>query len=59
LQVLRHDAPDADHAQVAFVARFKVGGARAQRLTEHSRFVRVNGRWLYQDAVTPEVVPLP
>lgn len=57
LQVLRHDIQDADRAQVAFVARFKVGGDRAQRLTEHSRFVRVNGRWLYRDAVSPDVVP--
>ena len=59
LQVLRHDAPDPDHAQVAFVARFKVGGGRAQRLTEHSRFVRVNGRWLYQDAVSADAAPSP
>jgi uncharacterized protein YchJ len=36
-----------------------VGGDRAQRLNEHSRFVRVNGRWLYQDAVSPDVVPPP
>lgn len=39
---------DADHAEVAFVARSRVGG-RGQRLEERSRFVREDGRWLYVD----------
>lgn len=39
---------DADHAQVEFVARSKLGG-RAQRLREVSRFVREEGRWFYLD----------
>ena len=39
---------DARHADVEFVARFKIGG-RAQRLRESSRFVLENGRWLYLD----------
>jgi SEC-C motif domain protein len=39
---------DADHAEVAFVARSRVGG-RGQRLEERSRFVRDDGRWLYID----------
>ncbi len=50
LQVLRHDSIDADHAQVEFVARSKLGG-RAHRLRELSRFVRVDGRWFYLDAL--------
>ena len=36
----------ADHATVEFVARSKRAG-RAMRLHEISRFVRVEGRWLY------------
>lgn len=48
LTVVRHTRDDEDHAQVAFIARFKVGG-RAQRLHETSRFVRENGRWFYID----------
>ena len=39
---------DADHSEVAFVARSRVGG-RGQRLEERSRFVREDGRWLYVD----------
>ena len=50
LQVLSHEQTDADHAQVEFVARSKLGG-RAHRLRERSRFVREGGRWLYLDAV--------
>jgi len=51
LQVLRHDVLDEHTARVCFVARFRVAGARAQRLTENSRFVRIDGRWLYIDAM--------
>jgi SEC-C motif-containing protein len=40
---------DADHATVEFVARFRIGGGRAQRLHERSRFVREDGRWYYVD----------
>jgi SEC-C motif-containing protein len=40
---------DADHAAVEFIARFRVGGASAQRIHERSRFVREAGRWLYVD----------
>lgn len=39
---------DADHATVAFVARYKLNG-RAFKLQETSRFTRVDGRWLYVD----------
>ena len=32
-----------------FVARFRIGGGRVQRMSETSRFVREDGRWLYVD----------
>lgn len=48
LEVRRHEAIDADHATVEFVARSKLGG-RAHRLHERSRFERIDGRWLYVD----------
>ena len=40
---------DAAHATVEFVARFRIGGGRAQRLHERSRFVREDGHWYYVD----------
>jgi SEC-C motif domain protein len=49
LQIKRHTQVDADHAEVEFVARYKVGG-RAHRLHETSRFERDGqGRWRYVD----------
>ncbi|WP_184303537.1 YchJ family protein [Roseateles oligotrophus] len=48
LQVKTHVQQDAEHAWVEFVARSKWGG-RAQRLHEISRFVRLDGAWLYLD----------
>ena len=48
LEVKRHRAIDADHAEVEFVARSRAGG-RGQRLHETSRFVREGGRWFYVD----------
>lgn len=38
-----------DTATVEFVARYKVGGQPAVRLHEVSRFLRVDGCWLYVD----------
>jgi len=49
LDVKEHRLIDADHAEVEFVARFRTGGGRAQRLHERSRFVREGGRWYYVD----------
>ena len=49
LEVRSHRVQDADHAEVAFVARYRVAG-RAVRLQERSRFVREAGRWYYLDA---------
>jgi len=40
---------DGDRAEVEFIARFRSGGASAQRLHERSRFVREDGRWFYVD----------
>lgn len=48
LEVKRHRALDADHAEVEFVARSRVQG-RGQRLHERSRFVREDGWWFYVD----------
>ncbi|QNP50568.1 hypothetical protein H9K75_15985 [Diaphorobacter aerolatus] len=40
---------DDEHAEVEFVARYRIGG-RAVRLHERSRFVREDdGRWYYVD----------
>jgi SEC-C motif-containing protein len=48
LQIRMQRQLDAEHAEVEFVARYRIGG-RAQRLHELSRFVREDGRWLYVD----------
>lgn len=40
---------DDEHATVEFVARYRLGGGRAQRQHETSRFVRNDGRWYYLD----------
>jgi SEC-C motif domain protein len=48
LEVKRHRVVDADHTEVEFVARSRVGG-RGVRLHENSRFVREGGRWFYID----------
>ena len=51
LEVRSHrvlDVDHVDHAEVEFVARYRVAG-RAVRLHEKSRFVREAGRWYYVD----------
>jgi SEC-C motif domain protein len=49
LEVREHRRLDDTHAQVEFVARYRVAG-RAVRLHERSRFVRKpDGRWYYVD----------
>ena len=48
LDVRRHTVTDADHAEVEFVARYRMDG-RAVRVHERSRFVRSGGRWFYVD----------
>lgn len=49
LQVRRQQRVDEDHATVEFVARYRLGGGRAQRQHETSRFVQADGRWYYFD----------
>ncbi len=48
LQVREHREQDSTHAQVEFVARYRLDG-RAVRLHERSRFLREDGRWYYVD----------
>jgi SEC-C motif-containing protein len=48
LQVREHKLLDPDHAQVEFVARWRVNG-KGGRLHERSRFVREAGHWFYVD----------
>ncbi|WP_346778518.1 YchJ family metal-binding protein [Burkholderia sp. Ac-20392] len=54
LAVKRHAPLDERHAEVEFVARYKVGG-RAYRLHETSRFERdEHGFWRYVDGEVSE-----
>jgi SEC-C motif-containing protein len=46
---VRHAEQSGDVGVVEFVARWRDGGGRAQRLHETSRFVRQSGRWFYID----------
>lgn len=46
---VKRQRSEGDRAEVEFVARVRHGGGRAQRLHEHSRFVREHGRWWYVD----------
>jgi SEC-C motif-containing protein len=48
LQIKRQQQTDDNHAEVEFVARYKIGG-RANRLHETSCFVREEGQWYYLD----------
>jgi SEC-C motif-containing protein len=49
LDVRQQRTDGDDHASVEFIARYRVGGGRAQRQHETSRFVRERGRWYYLD----------
>jgi len=49
LSVREHRPLDTDHAEVEFIARYRIGGGSAQRLHERSRFVREQGHWYYVD----------
>lgn len=51
LTVHEHTVTGADSAEVRFTARYRVGGGSAVKMTEHSRFLRIDGRWYYLDAV--------
>ena len=47
LDVIEATENDPVHAQVEFVARFRLGGGSAARHHERSQFVRENGCWFY------------
>ncbi|WP_101927153.1 MULTISPECIES: YchJ family protein [Luteimonas] len=49
LDVRSHQDTGDDRAEVAFVARYRVGGGSVVRLREHSRFRHDGGRWWYVD----------
>lgn len=51
LTVKQHTVTGPDSAEVVFLARYRIGGGSAVRMTEHSRFVRVDGHWYYLDAL--------
>jgi SEC-C motif domain protein len=51
LTVLRAGTSSDTEGFVEFVARYRAGGGRAERLEEVSRFVREDGRWVYVDGV--------
>jgi SEC-C motif-containing protein len=54
LQIKRFTPIDDSHAEVEFIARYKVGG-RAHRLHEVSRFLRgADHRWRYVDGDVSE-----
>lgn len=49
LTVKQHRVTGEHAAEVEFIARYRIGGGSAVRLHERSRFVRIDGRWLYVD----------
>ncbi len=51
LTVNDHTVTGTDSAEVRFTARYRIGGGSAVRMTEHSRFLRIDGCWYYLDAV--------
>jgi SEC-C motif-containing protein len=53
---VRHAEQSGDAGVVEFVARWRDGGGRAQRLHETSRFVRQSERWYYIDGQMTEPV---
>lgn len=53
LRILATTLGGHDAAEVEFIARYRIGGASAQRLHERSRFVREEGRWFYVDGQFP------
>ena len=48
LEVKKQAQQDGSHANVEFVARYRIAG-KGHRLHELSRFVREDGRWYYVD----------
>jgi len=52
LSVQRHQLTGADSAEVVFIARYRIGGGSAVKMTEHSRFERIDDQWYYLDALS-------
>ena len=48
LQIKSHRVA-GERAEVEFLARYRVGGGSAVRMSERSRFVHEGGRWYYLD----------
>ncbi|HOX72569.1 MAG: YchJ family metal-binding protein [Dokdonella sp.] len=55
LSVKKHRVESEDRAEVEFIARYRIGGGRAMRLHERSRFVREGRRWFYLDGIADPV----
>ncbi|MEG0185216.1 MAG: YchJ family metal-binding protein [Stenotrophomonas sp.] len=51
LSVQDHRSTGTDSAEVRFTARYRIDGGSAVKMSEHSRFLRIDGRWYYLDAV--------
>jgi SEC-C motif-containing protein len=51
LDVRDRSSTGENTAEVAFIARYRIGGGSAARQHERSRFVREADRWFYVDAV--------
>jgi SEC-C motif domain protein len=49
LKIVSAPGPEGETATVHFIARWRLGGAPAQRQEEISRFVFEQGRWWYLD----------
>lgn len=47
LTIINHEQLSATDETVAFIARYKVGGDRAERMHEISRFKKHSQRWFY------------
>ena len=56
LQVEASEISEPDRAIVRFTARYRLGG-RAARLSETSRFTRIDGRWYYVDGDVDDPAP--
>ncbi len=44
---VKHAKTEGDTAEVEFIARYKIGGGKAERLHEVSQFKQTDGRWYY------------
>lgn len=53
LHLLKSEVMHPELAYVEFIAKYKVGGGRAQTLHEVSRFQREQGVWFYVDGTFP------